>query len=148
MSRISTRLIPLIRLHRRLSMHFCNFLICIVQWRASLWPSRDLPRLSTFKWAICMDCHPELQKLVQGYSSFFAIGPFVTLDHRSLRDWDNLRLIHTSADSAVDSCISTDRYKNFYLCIDTVYWGNADSCDECESTLIDSPVFATLVAVS
>ena len=34
-----------------------------------------------------------------------------------------LRLVHTSADSAVDSCISAERKEIFYLWIDTVYCG-------------------------
>ena len=40
-----------------------------------------------------------------------------------IREHSLLRLIYTSADSAVDGCIVPQKQKNFYLCIDAVHCG-------------------------
>ena len=41
-------------------------------------------------------------------------------------------MVYTSADYAVDSCVSAERWENFNLYIDAVYFGKC--CSKCESS--------------
>ena len=87
------------------------------------------------------DVSNSLMSICNAKAIFWVLWPSSELQWKKLRlnrlifVYNFSRLIHTSEDSAVDSCISADRWESFCLCNDAVHCGEYRLLHLCESAL-------------